>query len=205
MYREHRGEMRTDETGKKILIFIKYEYLGRGGDPYDELYDITATEQTTIKDLKKEINKSFLYGELDDEQYEIYKGGEQEDKEKNREPMKFYYKYIEPQILEDNNKTINDYNIIDGELLYLKAKLKLYLYIPTLRFTTIYLYTFETLEHIQNKVIEIYNSKNNIIQLKAEQITAFYGFKEIEKGDNISSYNIYDKSTIQAEINYNMN
>ncbi len=142
---------------------------------------------------------------MDFEQYEIYKGGEQEDKEKNREPMKFYYKYIEPQLLEDDNKTINDYNIIDGELLYLKAKLKLYLHIPTLRFTTIYLYTFETLEHIQNKVIEIYNSKNDIIQLKAEQITAFYGFKEIEKGDNISSYNIYDKSTIRTEINYNMN
>ena len=197
--------MRTDETAKKILIFIKYEYLGYGGDPYEELYNITATEETTIKDLKKEINKSFLYGELDDEQYEIYKGGEQEDREKNREPMTFYYKYIEPEILADNNKTIKDYNIIDGELLYLKAKLKLYLYIPTLRFTTIYLYTFETLEHIQNKVIEIYNSKNNIIQLKAEQITAFYGYKEIEKYDNISSYKIYNNSTIDVEINYNMN
>ena len=190
---------------KKILIFVKFEYLGRGGDPYDELYDITATKETTIKDLKTEINKSFLYGELDFEQYEIYKGGEQEDKEKNREPMKFYYKYIEPQLLENDNKTINDYNIVDGELLYLKAKLKLYLYIPTLRFTTIYLYTFETLEQIQNKVIEIYNSKNNILQLKAEQITAFYGDKEIEKGDNISSYNIYNNSTIRTTINYNMN
>ena len=80
-----------------MYIYIKYEYLGYGGDPYEELYNITATEETTIKDLKKEINKSFLYGELDDEQYEIYKGGEQEDREKNREPMTFYYKYIERQ------------------------------------------------------------------------------------------------------------
>ena len=171
-----------------MYIYIKYEYLGYGGDPYEELYNITATEETTIKDLKTEINKSFLYGELEDEQYEIYKGGEQEDKEKNREPMTFYYKYIEPTIIADNNKTIKDYNILDGELLYLKAKLKLYSYIPTLRFTTIYLYTFDTLEQIQNKVVEIYNSKNDILQLKAEQITAFYGFKEIEKGDNISSF-----------------
>jgi len=41
--------------------------------------------------------------------------------------------------------------------------------------------------------------------LKAEQITAFYGDKEIEKGDNISSYNIYNNSTIRTTINYNMN
>ena len=68
--------------------------------------------------------------------------------------------------------------------------MKLYLYIPTLRFTTIYLYTFDTLEQIQNKAVEIYNSKNDIIQLKAKQITAFYGYKEIEEHDTISSYNI---------------
>ena len=72
---------------KKILIFIKYEYLSRYGEPNEELYDITATEQTTIKDLKDEINKSFIFGELNNEQYEIYKGGEQEDKKKNREPL----------------------------------------------------------------------------------------------------------------------
>ena len=134
-----------------------------------------------------------MFGELDDEQYEIYKGGEQEDKDRtrNREPMTYYYKYIEPVLLEDDDKTINDYNIIDGELLYLKAKLKLYLHVPTLRFTTIFLYTFDTLGNIQNKAVEIYNSKNEVLQLRAKQITAFYGDKEIEEGDNISSYNIY--------------
>ena len=109
---------------------------------YEELYDTSATEETTIKDLKKEINKSFLYGELEDEQYEIYSGGEQENKDKNSEPMKYHYIYIEPQLLEDDYKTINDYNINDGELSYLTAKLRLFLYIPTLRFTTIYLYTY---------------------------------------------------------------
>ena len=41
------------EKAKTIYIYVKFEYLSRGGDPYDELYDITATEETTIKDLKK--------------------------------------------------------------------------------------------------------------------------------------------------------
>ena len=60
-----------------ILIFIKYEYLSRGGDPGEELYDIKTTEETTIKHIKDELNKSFIFGELDPDQYEIYKGGEQ--------------------------------------------------------------------------------------------------------------------------------
>lgn len=185
---------------KKILIFIKYEYLSRYGEPYEELYDITATEQTTIKDLKEEVNKRFIYGELEDnKQYEIYKGGEQEDKNK-REPMTFYYKYIEPQLLEDDNKTITDYNIIDGELLHLKVKLKIFLYIPTMRYTTIYLYTFETLKDIKNKVVEIYKSKNDILEPK--NIKAFYGYNEIEENEQISIYNIYDKSTITTDFNY---
>ena len=117
--------------------------------------------------------------------------------------MKYYYIYIEQQILDNDNKTINEYNINDGELLYLKAKLKLFLYIPTLRFTTIYLYTYEGLEHIQNKAIKIYNSKNDILKLKTDNITAFYGDLEIEKEDQISSYNIYNNSTIQIHISYN--
>ena len=61
------------------------------------------------------------------------------------------------------------------------------------------------MEEIQNKAVEIYNSKNDSIQLKAKQITAFYGYKEMEKYDNISSYKIYNNSTIDVEINYNMN
>ena len=185
---------------KKLLLFIKYEYLSRYGEPNEELYDMTATEQTTIKELKDEINKSFIYGELNNEQYEIFKGGEQEDKDKNREPMTFYYKYIEPQLLEDDNKTITDYNIIDGELLHLKVKLKIFLYIPTMRYTTIYLYTFETLKDIQNKVIEIYKSKNET--LTPTNIKAFYGYNEIEEHDQISIYSIYDKSTITTDFNY---
>ena len=90
-----------------ILIFIKYEYLSRYGDPGEELYDIKTTEATTIKQIKDELNKSFIFGELDPDQYEIYKGGEQEDKERtNREPQTYYYTYTEPQLLDDDNKTL---------------------------------------------------------------------------------------------------
>ena len=52
-------------------------------------------------------------------QYFIYKHGEQEDKYKNthREPMTYYYKYIEPVLLEDANNTLQYYDIHDNELL----------------------------------------------------------------------------------------
>ena len=36
-----------------ILIFIKYEYLSRGGDPGEELYDINTSENTTLKQIKE--------------------------------------------------------------------------------------------------------------------------------------------------------
>ena len=108
-----------------ILIFIKYEYLGREGDPGEELYNLELNENTTIKQVKDELNKSFIYGELDPDQYEIYKGGEQEDRERtNREPSTYYYTYLEPQLLDDNNKTLKECNIMDGELLHLEVKLK---------------------------------------------------------------------------------
>ena len=91
-----------------MYIYIKYGYLSRGGDPGEELYEIKATEDTTIKQIKDELNKSFIFGELEPDQYEIYKGGEQEDKERtNREPSTYYYIYLEPQLLNGDNKTFN--------------------------------------------------------------------------------------------------
>ena len=66
--------------------------------------------------------------------------------------------------------------------------------------TTIYLYTDETLKNIQNKVIEIYKPKHEI--LTPTNIKAFYGYNEIEEYDQISIYNIYDKSTITTNFNY---
>ena len=63
-----------------ILIYMKYEYLSRYGEPGEELYDIKTTEATTIKQIQDELNKSFIFGELDPGQYASYKGGEQEDK-----------------------------------------------------------------------------------------------------------------------------
>ena len=121
-----------------ILIFIKYEYLSRYGEPGEELYDIKTNENTTLKQIKDELNKSFIFGELDPDQYEIYKGGEQEDKERaNRAPSTYYYTYTEPQLLDDDDKTLKEYNIKDGQLLHLKAKLKILLVVPCCRYTTI--------------------------------------------------------------------
>ena len=69
-----------------------------------------------------------------------------------------------------------------------------------MRYTTIYLYTDDTLKDIQNKVIEIFKSKNEI--LTPTNIKAFYGYNELEENDQISIYNIYDKSTITTNFNY---
>ena len=187
---------------KKLLIFIKFEYLNRYSEPNEKTYNITATaEQTTIKDLKDEINESFIYGELNNEQYEIYKGGEQENKEiTNREPMTYYYKYIEPQLLEDNNKTITDYNIIDDELLYLKAKLKIFLYIPCCRFNPIYIYTCDDLEQIKKETLKICSNNNLLSNTTAEQITAFYGNQELDEYNQLTMYKIYNLSTIDIHF-----
>ena len=90
----------------KIDLFIIYEYLSKHG-PEEELYNITTTDNTTIKQIKEELNKSCIYGELEPEQYEIYTGGQQENRERqNREPQTFHYTYTEPQLLDDDNKTL---------------------------------------------------------------------------------------------------
>ena len=169
-----------------MYIFIKYEYLSRGGDPGEELYDIKTTEETTIKEIKEQLNKLYIYGELDPEQYEIYAGGEQENREKSA-PMVFYYTYTDPQLLEDDDKTLKEYNIKDGELLHLKAKLKILLYVPMCRYTAIYLYTYNTLEDIQKEAIKILKHKTRG-EFTPDQITAFYGDKELEEHEQISTY-----------------
>ena len=186
------------KPNNNILIFVKYEYLSRGGDPNEELYDIQTSENTTLKQIKHELNKSFIYGELDPEQYEIYKGGEQENKDK-REAMTFYYTYTEPQLLDDDDNTLKEYNIKDGEVLHLKARLKILLFVPCCRYTTIYLYTHNTLEDIQAEAVNIFNNKRRD-NLKPQQITAYYGDKELEEHEQISTYIIYNYSTITTDI-----
>ena len=192
----------NNKTYNEIIIFIKYEYVSRHGIE-EELYDITTTDNTTIKQIKEELNKSFIYGDLDPKQYEIYKGGEQEDKERQPEPQKYFYIYLEPQLLDDDNKTIKECNITNYEVLHLKAKIKILLYIPCCRYTTIYLYTNNTLEDIQKEVVNIFNKWHNS-NIKPKQITAFYGDKEIEEHEELSIYNIYNYSTITADIDYNI-
>jgi len=41
--------------------------------------------ETTVKDVKNKLNETFICGESEPIQYFIYKGGEQEDKEKKTE------------------------------------------------------------------------------------------------------------------------
>jgi hypothetical protein len=188
-----------------ILIYIKYEYLSRYGDPAEELHDLKLSENTTIKQVKDELNKSFIFGELDPDQYEIYKGGEQEDKERtNREPQTYYYIYLEPQLIDNDNKTLKECNITGGELLHLKVKLKLLLHIPCCRFNTLYFYTYNTIEDIQKEAIQIYNKKNND-NLKITQITIYYGDKQLDPDEQISTYNIYNLTTLTTQINYGYN
>jgi len=186
---------------KTMYIYIKYEYLSRYGDPGEELYEIKANENTTVQEVKEELNKSFLYGELEPQQYEIYTGGEQEDRDRNRtrEPMAYYFTYTEPQLLSDDSKTLKEYNLKDGELLHLKAKLKILLYVPCCRFNTVYFYTHNTLEDIQKEAARIYNSTGGAAT-QPKKIGASYGLQELEEHEQISTYNIYNYSTIRTII-----
>ena len=77
----------------------------------------------------------------------------------------------------------------------------MWLKIPCCRFTAIYVYTDNTLKHIQEKTINIFNDKmkNN---LNPKQIKAFYGGEEIGDDYDISMFNIYNHSTIRIDISY---
>ena len=108
-----------------MYIIIKYEYIHNDEQLYETYIIEDITENTTILKIKQQLNNSFLYGNLDPEQYEIYKHGEQEDTTKQSGNGTYYYTYIEPEKLDNDNKPLKDYNIISGELLYLRAKLKL--------------------------------------------------------------------------------
>ena len=121
--------------------------------PSEELYGMEVDVETTIKEVKHKLNETVIFGEFEPNQYLIYKGGEQEDKYKNtkREPHAYYYKYIEPVSSEDGNKTLQDHDLYDNDLLYLNVQLKLLLKVTCCRFSTIYVYTHNTLKHIQKK------------------------------------------------------
>ena len=129
--------------------------------------------ETTIRYDKNKLNESFIFGGLELNQYFIYKNGEQEDKDKNKigEAMTYYYEYSEPVLLDDN-KSLQDYDILDNELLHLKVQLKLLLKVPCCRFSTIYIFTDNTLKHIQEKTIELFIHKLQIY-LKPKQISVF--------------------------------
>jgi len=158
-------------------------------------------KKTTIKEVKNKLNETFIFGELEANQYFIYKGGDQEDKDKNKnkEPMNYYYKYTEPVLSNDDNKTLKDYAIYDNEVLH-KIQLKLLFKIHC-RFTPIYVYTDNTLKHFQEKATNIYNDKMKK-NLKPNQIIMFYGGEEIGDEYDICMFNMYNHSTITIDINY---
>jgi len=91
------------------LIYIKYEHEAQLG-PCDELYDAEVDAETTLKEVKNKSNETFIFGEVEPNQYLIYKGGEQEAKGKNkkREPMKYQSEYNEPTLLDDDIETLQD-------------------------------------------------------------------------------------------------
>ena len=194
----HLGGQLTLKQNKKINFFLKFEYTDRHGDPNNEYYEMNLNENDTIQDVKRELNKSFLFGELEDpEQYDIYTGGEQYLKS---ETMTDYYTYTEPVLL-GNDTTLTECNIKSGQMLYLKAKLKIILKIPCCRFTTIYLNTSDTLEDIQKQATEILNKRHGD-ETNPKQITAFYGDTELTEDRELSTYNLYNYSTIKIEVKY---
>ena len=188
----------TLKPNKIIEFFLKFEYTNRCGDPETENYEIKLNEHDTIKDVKRELNKSFLFGELDPEQYEIYTGGEQYLKS---ETMADFYTYSEPVLLDNDDKTLKECNIKSGQLLYLKAKLKIILKIPCCRFTTVYLNTSDALEEIQKRATEILNKRHGD-ETNPKQITAFYGDTELTEDRELSTYNLYNYTTIKIEVNH---
>ena len=115
--------------------------------------------------------------------------------------MKYYYKYTEPVLLNDTNRTLKDYDIYDNELLHLKVQLKLWFKIPCCRFTPTYVYTDSRLKHIQEIATIIFNDKMNN-NFKPNQIRMFYGGEEIGDEYDISMFNIYNHSTITIDKNY---
>ena len=98
-------------------------------------------------------------------------------------------------------KTFKYYDIHDNELLHLEVQLKLMLKILCCRFSPMYVYTDNTLNHIQAKAINGFNDKMKNT-LKSEQIKAFYGGEEIGYDYDISMFKIYNYSTITTYIDY---
>ena len=82
--------------------------------------------------------------------------------------MKYYYRYTEPVLLNDNNKTLKYHDKYDNELLHVRVQLELWLEIPCCRFTPIYVYTDNKLKHIQEIATRILNDKmkNNLNPIK---------------------------------------
>ena len=74
--------------------------------------------------------------------------------------------------------------------------------VPCCTFSTTHRYTYNTLKHIQETTIEIFNDKMKNT-LKPKQIHVFYSSEEIEDAYDISVFNTYNHSTLAATVDYN--
>ena len=77
---------------KWISVFMKYQYVTING-PEEKLYNITTTDRTRIKHMK--LDKSFIYRDLEYNQYEIDKGTQQYVRsEQGQDHYTYIYTYI---------------------------------------------------------------------------------------------------------------
>ena len=72
------------------------------------------------------------------------------------------------------------------------------------RFNICYFYTYDKIEDIKTHIITMFKEKDNTI-LKYKQINIYYGDTKLNKDSQISEYNIYNNSTLNVDINYNIN
>ena len=119
------------------------------------------------------------------------------DEEQTPQPQQYYAVYLERILLNDDNKTLKEYNIKNNEILKLFVTLKLFIQMPTAFFSTIYKDTSGYIEDLQMDAIEIYNKRHNC-GYKYEDVTLYYDNIRLEPGARLSTYNIYNLATLRA-------
>ena len=70
---KHTNKSRPNKINWKILIYKKMNKAKFG--PSEELYDMEVDVEPTIKEVINKLDEAFISGELEPNQYCIYKGG----------------------------------------------------------------------------------------------------------------------------------
>ena len=122
-------------------------------------YDMEVDVETTIKEVKTHWMKHLYLVDYNQTNILIIK----EDNRKTKSKITDNQWNIIINVLNHDNKTLQYHDIHDIELVHLKVQLKLLSQIPCCRFSTMYVYTDNTLQHIQEKAINIFSDrmKNN--------------------------------------------